>query len=89
MTNKVTVQVDLFKPSGKWGYGFKSTFDAPVGRYVEDQELLLLVALNQSEVAPAAVTNGTYDVYIKETDECMADPDYKGFLCRLIKHWRD
>lgn len=89
MTNKVTVQVDMFKPNGKWAYGFKSTFNAPITGYVEDQQLLLLIGLNQNEVVPHAVTNGTYDVYVKETDECMNDPDYKGFLCRLIKHWRD
>lgn len=87
MTNQVTVQVDLFKPSGKWAYGFKSTFESP-SQWVEDTALLRLISENQSEVSPSAVTNGSYDVYIKETDECMARPEYKGFLCRLIKHWR-
>lgn len=85
MANQVTVQVDLFKPSGKWAYGFKSTFDAPLG-WVDDAALLALIAANQSEVSANAITNGWYSVYIKETDECMADPVYQGFLCRLIPH---
>lgn len=85
---QVTVQVDLFKPSGKWAYGFKSTFDVP-SPYVENAALLDLISKNQSEVSPTAVTGGSYDVYIKETEECMNDPKYQGFLCRMIKHWED
>lgn len=83
MTNQVTVQVDLFKPSGKWAYGFKSTFDTPPG-WIGTNDLLALIADNQKEVTPGCVVDGSYSVYIKETDECMNDPAYQGFLCRLV-----
>jgi hypothetical protein len=80
---KVTVNVDLYKPRGKWGYGFQVTFEAPIG-WVDDTTLLDLIADNQSEVNRGAVTDGGYTVVIKETEECMNNPDYKGFLGRLI-----
>lgn len=80
---QVTVNVDLYKPSGKWAYGFKSTFDQPDG-YIDDERLLFLISVNQDQVGPRAVTHGDYTAVIKETEECMNDPEYKGFLCRMI-----
>lgn len=81
----VELNVDLYKPSGKWGYGFKVSIPMPhPGMYVQNHELLAEISERQTEITPEAVTGGNYIVVIKETPETMADPEYKGFLCRLI-----
>lgn len=81
----VKLNVDLYKPSGKWGYGFQVEIPMPhPGVYVQNHELLAEISERQTEVTPSAVTGGSYIAVIKETDECMNDPEYKGFLCRLI-----
>lgn len=79
----VTVNWDLYKPSGKWAYGGLATFDAPDG-WVDTKTLLGLVAAHQNEVSRGSIINGGYFVVIKETSECMSDPAYKGFLCRMV-----
>ena len=77
------LNVDLYKPSGKWAYGFSVWIEQPLG-YVETRQLLQFIAVNQKEVTPAAVVNGSYHVVIKETPESMENPHYTGFLCRMV-----
>ena len=84
----VTVNWDLYKPSGKWAYGGQATFPQPEG-YLETPNLLMLVAHNQNEVGNHCIIDGGYTVVIKETAECMADPEYKGFLCRMVPGQED
>lgn len=79
----VDLVVDLYKPSGKWAYNCDCTIPAPSG-YCSDELLLGLIARAQKDVTPSAVTRRDYMVVIKETKECMDDPEYQGFLCRVI-----
>lgn len=89
MRNPIKLNVDLYKPSGKWGYGFEVEIPMPhPGTCVSDEALLAEIAERQKEVTPDSVTGGHYIVVIKETPETMENPDYKGFLCRLIMNTR-
>jgi len=82
-TKMIRVNFDLYKQGGKWAYGGVAIIDQPEG-YVDDVTLLRLIASGQQEVTPAAILNGGYTVIIKETPETMLDPQYQGFLCRMI-----
>lgn len=79
----VDLCVDLYKPSGKWAYNCDCTITPPSG-YCSDDLLLSLIANAQDQVTPSCVTRRDYIVVIKETKECMDDPDYQGFLCRMV-----
>jgi hypothetical protein len=58
MAGKVKLNVDLYKPSGKWGYGFQVWIDVPDG-YITDSDLLEVISLQQKEISPSTITGGS------------------------------
>lgn len=79
----IKLSVDLYKPSGKWAYGFSVWIKEPHG-YIETEDLLKEISLLQNQVHPACVVDGQYVVVIKESEETVENPEYKGFLCRMV-----
>lgn len=83
-TAKINVQWDLYKASGKWAYGGVVELEVRNHHWYSDEELLSMIAANQKEVHAQTIAGRGYHAVIKETEAGMNNPDYKGFLCRMI-----
>jgi hypothetical protein len=78
---KILLRVDLFKPEGKWKYGFE--VEVPNTPLAEPYEILSNIDQLQNDLVRGTVTSGQYTVVLDDSPEQARNPHGSFFFKRL------